>query len=297
MVVGDNSTRWNSTYDSITRAIDLYPAIQLFCIENEDDLGQDMPTRETWDDIKDHAHGLKPFKDLTMELQSRATSGNHGSVWETLPALELLLDHMEQMKTRLEDLTSPLAIAVNSCWQVLSKYYKLTDESYTVYAMATLLNPSLRLQYFHEHWTEDLAIYIPEVQMACHNHWKQQYLANKSTFSTIPRKRTLLEAFLYKPTIGQIKDEFDTYLDQPISEITSYPFNLFRWHFDHKETFPTLYQMALDTLSVPAMSVECERVFSSAKKLLTPARNNLQEDIIEATECLKAWWDEEIIQQ
>src|SRR6266516_1919111 len=79
MVVGDNSTRWNSTYDSITRAIDLYPAIQLFYIENEDDLGQDIPTRETWDDIKDHAHGLKPFKDLTMELQSRATSGNHGS--------------------------------------------------------------------------------------------------------------------------------------------------------------------------------------------------------------------------
>ena len=45
------------------------------------------------------------------------------------------------------------------------------------------------------------------------------------------------------------------------------------------------------------MSMECERVLSSAKKLLTPARDNLQEDIIEATECLKVWWDEEIIQQ
>jgi hypothetical protein len=45
------------------------------------------------------------------------------------------------------------------------------------------------------------------------------------------------------------------------------------------------------------MSMECERVFLSAKKLLTPARDNLQEDIIEATECLKVWWDEEIIQQ
>jgi hypothetical protein len=55
--------------------------------------------------------------------------------------------------------------------------------------------------------------------------------------------------------------------------------------------------MALDTLSIPAMSMECERVFSSAKKLLTPAPDNLQEDIIEATECLKVWWDKEIIQQ
>jgi len=85
-----------------------------------------------------------------------------------------------------------------------------------------------------------LQTYIPKVQIACHDHWKQQYLANKSTFSTTPRKRTLLETFLYKPTIGQIKDEFDTYINQPISEMISYPIDLFRWHFDHKEVFPTL---------------------------------------------------------
>jgi hypothetical protein len=48
---------------------------------------------------------------------------------------------------------------------------------------------------------------------------------------------------------------------------------------------------------IVGLPVECERVFSSAKKLIAPARNHLQEDIIEATECLKAWWDEEIIQQ
>jgi hypothetical protein len=54
------------------------------------------------------------------------------------------------------------------------------------------------------------------------------------------------------------------------------------------EIFPTLYQMALDTLSISVMSIECERVFSSARKLLTPARDNLQEDIIEATECFES---------
>ena len=55
--------------------------------------------------------------------------------------------------------------------------------------------------------------------------------------------------------------------------------------------------MALDTLSIPAMSAECERIFSSTKKLLTDSRNGLQEEIIEATECLKAWWDEGIIKR
>jgi hypothetical protein len=36
------------------------------------------------------------------------------------------------------------------------------------------------------------------------------------------------------------------------------------------------------------MSTECERVFSSAKKLIVPERSRPGEDIIEACECLKA---------
>ncbi len=38
-----------------------------------------------------------------------------------------------------------------------------------------------------------------------------------------------------------------------------------------------------------------ERMF--VEKLLTPERNQLTEDIIEACECLKAWWKKELIQQ
>jgi hypothetical protein len=38
-------------------------------------------------------------------------------------------------------------------------------------------------------------------------------------------------------------------------------------------------------------------VFPSSEKLLTPKRNQLTEDIIEACECLKAWWKKELIQQ
>jgi hypothetical protein len=45
------------------------------------------------------------------------------------------------------------------------------------------------------------------------------------------------------------------------------------------------------------MSVECERVFSSTKKLITSERNRLAEEIIEASECLKNWWGRELIQQ
>jgi hypothetical protein len=46
--------------------------------------------------------------------------------------------------------------------------------------------------------------------------------------------------------------------------------------------------MALDILSISTILIEYERVFNSVKKLITPARNSLKEDIIEIIEYLKA---------
>ena len=52
--------------------------------------------------------------------------------------------------------------------------------------------------------------------------------------------------------------------------------------------------MAWDTLAIPAMSAECERVFSSAAHLVTSIRGRLQDDVIEANECLKMWYRQEL---
>jgi hypothetical protein len=52
---------------------------------------------------------------------------------------------------------------------------------------------------------------------------------------------------------------------------------------------------ALDTLEIPATATDCERTFRSDRKLINPGRNHLSDDIIKATECLKAWWNSDII--
>ena len=59
--------------------------------------------------------------------------------------------------------------------------------------------------------------------------------------------------------------------------------------------------MALDILSIPAMSAEPERLFSGAKISITDRRNRLSIQSIEALECLKSWfglkpfdWDNEL---
>jgi hypothetical protein len=57
----------------------------------------------------------------------------------------------------------------------------------------------------------------------------------------------------------------------------------------HTASVYRLAQMGLDMASIPAMSSDCERVFSQGKLLITGQRNRLKADIIEATQCLRMW--------
>jgi hypothetical protein len=106
-----------------------------------------------------------------------------------------------------------------------------------------------------------------------------------------------MDDFLARPQKDQSKDEFETYIHQTPSAVDPLiQFDLIKWWWNNQGSFPTLYQDALDKLAIPAMSAECERVFSSAKKMVTAERNRLSEDIIQACECLKVWWDNGIME-
>ncbi|EXU94852.1 hAT family dimerization domain protein [Metarhizium robertsii] len=59
---------------------------------------------------------------------------------------------------------------------------------------------------------------------------------------------------------------------------------------DERKNYPNLSKMAVDILSIPAMSAEPERLFSGAKITITDRRNRLGSDVIEALECLKSWF-------
>ncbi|KAJ0127416.1 Uncharacterized protein HZ326_28152 [Fusarium oxysporum f. sp. albedinis] len=52
------------------------------------------------------------------------------------------------------------------------------------------------------------------------------------------------------------------------------------WWVRHASDYPILSKMAFDLFSCPAMSAECERVFSQTKKVITDERNRLSSDAI-----------------
>ena len=59
------------------------------------------------------------------------------------------------------------------------------------------------------------------------------------------------------------------------------------WWIKHEADYPTLAKMAFDFFSIPAMSSECERVFSQSKKMITDERNRIDSDTVAAIECQK----------
>ena len=95
MPILDNSTRWNSTYQSLKRALLLRDRIFLFCQEFQSDLEADHLSENDWNHLTAVYQGLKPFYQATLRIEGKATGGHHGAIWEALPLLKALLSVTE----------------------------------------------------------------------------------------------------------------------------------------------------------------------------------------------------------
>jgi hAT family C-terminal dimerisation region len=235
---------------------------------------------------------LAPFYKVTKRLEGNAEKGHHGSIWEALPAVELLLEHLEGLK-RIHK-TGYLATSVNLAWAKLKEYYQLMDVT-PAYAAALFLHPKFRFEYFKQRWTtKTLYPYQKPTLAAIRKLFDSQYrnsftetalLAIQAQQEDKQEEEDIFNVFLN--AYSTPKDEFEVYISGPTTSIDK-DFDLIKWWANSGS--PQLTTMAFDILSIPAMSSVTERVFSGAKLTLSPARNRLSKDIIEATECLNRWY-------
>ncbi|KAM9873933.1 hypothetical protein VDGL01_11997 [Verticillium dahliae] len=83
-------------------------------------------------------------------------------------------------------------------------------------------------------------------------------------------------------------DEYEAYTSQSPIPIDCSP--LAWWlRNEQKERFPRLSKMAIDILSIPAMSADPERTFSGARRTISWDRMLLGASTIEKGGCLKSW--------
>ena len=87
------------------------------------------------------------------------------------------------------------------------------------------------------------------------------------------------------PRPSSRRDELALYLDEPVIG----HIGVMEYWRTLEYQWPHLASMAFDFLAIPAMSSECERVFSSCAKLTTPESSKLSGETLWHQECLKNW--------
>jgi hypothetical protein len=127
--------------------------------------------------------------------------------------------------------------------------------------------------------------------------WKDNY--RKDAGAAVEKKevKNLIARTHYLQPIIETDDLLAYAASERIRPMDGDALNPIQWWVKKLDDLPTVAQNALDLLCCPVMSAKCERIFSGAKLLISPNRNQLADDITEAAECLRIWWMRGIIEE
>jgi len=166
---------------------------------------------------------------------------------------------------------------------------------------SVVLHPRLKWRYFEDNWigTIGLARHIGPSKTKLRRLWENKYkraeVGPSLSQSPEPEPQTsFFEDILNRvaptretvvPTPTATRDQLFLYLEEP--QNTEY--GLLTYWQKREAKWPQLAQMAYDFLAIPAMSSECERVFSSTAKQTTPESSRLSGELLWHQECISNW--------
>jgi hypothetical protein len=286
----DNKTRWNSWAHmlNVNTKSPVCEAIQKYLQRHPlDDIADDTLSAEDWETLQQIHEFLDLLATATLELESSSSTLDG-----VLPAMDLILSHYEDYKIKYQGETTMEAM-INAGWRKMNKYYQLTEES-SAYIAALVLNPNFKWQYVEHNWD---ATWLPDAKIMMKVFWEEQYKPQDMSISvpltssestTVQPKYSLKDFKRAHQQVQIFEDEYAHYCAQDCA-LEVIPLVWWLEQAQQKK-YPNLSRMAIDVLSIPAMSAEPERVFSGAKHTLTQHRNKLGIELIRAFECLKSWY-------
>jgi hypothetical protein len=245
-----------------------------------------------------------------------------GLMTDVLMAFELLLGTLEKTKSLIAEYPEPeqFAVNINLGWDKLNQYYQYLVDS-PVYYAAVALHPAYRWQYFYTAWnndddnitTSERARWLQDAKSIVQALWDRSYRdldiprqsprpsRGRDDEHGPPRKKPRLSTFAEYQESHRIKqsagfsqdqgghdDEYarwQSYVrpgDPDVRDPIAY------W-ISNQDEYPKLSRMALDVMTVPAMSAECERLFSAVGLMVTPLRTRLDASTIGTIQSLRSW--------
>ena len=188
----------------------------------------------------------------------------------------------------------------------------LIEPSPSYYAIATILHPSLRLAWFKDHWRNH-PIYYRKAETSMKKIFKayfdtedeqEEVIETPPTRRKVPGGNIHEEKFRRTMSVdvsiligdrgykkarraNKLKLYYGAFREDLLKEDELMDKPLAWWLKEGKKDYPTLYRIALDFLSIPCTSCECERAFSGGRRTVTIDRNPLHGSTIEALQLQK----------
>ena len=276
-----------------------------------------------WDVIEVFLKVLGAFDAISTRLQGNGEPDEDGHIrsgafWEYFQSFEFLLNHLETLKTNTDlvdglDSNSVAMVRshINLAWEKLDSYYqKLCPPAY---ASAIVLHPcygwAALAKYFkgNPHAKEWLSEYKHSVKKLWENDYQNMPLksagASSASASISYKVRSEFETFLdsamqddeddmtaMNAGIDPFLDEYERYCRTwRRADPQLYQENPYLWWKAHEKEYPRLSRMASDVLSIPAMSAQTEREFSSCGRMVGALRTRLDRRGIAMSQCVRSW--------
>jgi hypothetical protein len=314
-LVVDEGVRWNALYAMVLRALQLREALDTYAAKlrlSKDDLDReiynyDYLSDNEWATLKIIKEQLEPLFLATKSLEGNAQlkegalKASHGALWELLPVFEYILKHFEDLQVQAQrgDFNDHPGIqsSITLAWNKTAEYYKKTDAS-VAWMAAVVLHPRFKWKYFDDNWKGNQVPFVRAGKANLKRLWESKYKTDdviQVERSPEPSRQAsfienILDSIAPSSTANTPRptaryDQLHWYLQEgPVRHIGVMEY----WRSKELE-WPQLTTMAYDFLSIPAMSSECERVFSSCAKQTTPECSKLSGETLAHQECLSNW--------
>jgi hypothetical protein len=319
-------TRWNSYYAAFQRATRLQAAYNMYAEHhiyhtNISDRraaqsGNKLPeapawmrstglTSADWAVITEYQECLEPLKLATERLEGRGKAGRYGAIYEVIPVFEYVLNTLEARVQHyshvdFDEVDAPedhLKINLKAAWAKADNYYTKLDQSPAYYA-AVCLHP------YYKYYCDNSWINKPEWLNSAKadfqrlwSTYKPQQPCPRQPTTTLNGIDDMIGAFVRRNggrsgSGAAPDDEYERWkATEPSWSEEQYHGNghPVQYWIQMSSKYPNLSRFAIDILTVPASSCDCERLFSELGDLLEPRRRALGNHILSTLQLIRSW--------
>jgi hypothetical protein len=173
----------------------------------------------------------------------------------------------------------------------------------SLYAAVLIFHLARRTRYIEANWIKK---YVKPTLASVKKLWEEYreitlisepplLYSKGSCYKTQEKRRELKTFNQIAQSLSQVarptsQDEYEDYNAGEPCGLGKGTSALLWWCQDmQRQRWPWLSYMAINILSIPAMSDEPERVFSGARRTVSWERGQMEPETLEMTECLKHW--------